>query len=346
MKSMIQGYRHRPGEHCGSTVMRNMLLHHCGLDISEPLTFGLGSGIECIYLSSPRMNPEVTVFGRSATLEQDLAEALGIDYVEDPESDDAKAWEDVRREIIEGRPAVICADIFYMDHREYAVHFPFNRFALVGFDDEVAKAYIHDRENLDPQAVSYPALAASRNPPEYPIFNQWGRFETGSVRRSLEEACLRALKKTALRMTGADDHQKRHFAGLGEEGDGKVQTGLDALKELREDVPSWREKKDPTWIASYVSRTLEVFGSGGGNFRRLYAAFLTEARAMQPDVVDRELPILTGRSADLWTALSQSLNGIAKGEDGGSWNTAVGLIDQIGVVENDIFHSLREKLPD
>ena len=31
-------------------------------------------------------------------------------------------------------------------------------------DDEIAKAYIHDRTSLDPQAVSYDALAASRNP--------------------------------------------------------------------------------------------------------------------------------------------------------------------------------------
>ena len=77
MKSMISGYRHRPGEHCGSTVMRNMLLHYCDLDISEPLTFGLGSGIECIYLSSEQIDPEAVVFGRSATLEQDLSDRVG-----------------------------------------------------------------------------------------------------------------------------------------------------------------------------------------------------------------------------------------------------------------------------
>jgi hypothetical protein len=326
--------------------MRNMLLHHCGLDISEALTFGLGSGIECIYLSSPLMNPEAVIFGRSATLEQDLSEALGMDYVEEPEPDDDRAWEDVRREIVEGRPAVVCADIFYMDHREYGVHFPFNRFAVVGFDDENATAYIHDRTNLDLQAVSYRALAASRNPPEYPIFNQWGRFKTGSMRRSPEEACLLALQKTARRMTGADDHQKRLLSGMGEDGDGKVETGLEALKGLREDLPRWREKEDAGWIASYVSRTIEVFGSGGGNFRRLYGAFLMEASDMHPDVVDHELPALTGRSADLWTSLSQSLRSIAEREDEESWNTAVGLIDQIAVLENDIFHSLLAKLPD
>jgi hypothetical protein len=346
MKSMISGYRHRPGDHCGSTVMRNMLLHCCGLDISEPLTFGLGSGIECIYLSSPQIDPETVVFGRSATLEQDLSENLGLDYAERPEGDDDVAWADVRREIIEGRPAVICSDIFYMDHRDFKVHFPFNRYALVGFDDDIEKAYIHDRTNLDPQLVSYRALALSRNPPEYPIHNLWGRFESGAIRRSLEDACLQALRKTARRMTGADDYQRQVVLALGEAGAGQGETGLAGLALLREDLPSWRDKRDPAWLASYVSRTIEVFGNGGGNFRRMYAAFLTEARAMLPHLVGPRLPDLARRSADLWTSLSQSLERIARQQDEAAWDSAASLADRILAVETDLFHAMLEKLPD
>jgi len=346
MKSMISGYRHRPGQHCGSTAMRNMLLHYCDLDISETLTFGLGSGIECIYLSSPRITPEVVVFGRSVTLEQDLSEALGMDYVEEPEANDEKAWDAVRREVVEGRPTVICADSFYMDHRDFKVHFPFNRFALVGFDDDIEKVYIHDRNNLDPLLVSYRALAMSRNPPEYPIFNLWGRFKIRSLRSSLEEACRQALKKAARRMTGADDCQKKAVLALAENGIGRGETGLAALKMFRDDLPSWRQKEDPAWLASYVSRTIEIFGNGGGNFRRMYAAFLAEAGEMLPDLVDPGLPRLAERSADLWTALSQRLDKIAKQEDEESWSASVSLIDQILAVETDLFHSLLEKFPE
>jgi hypothetical protein len=252
----------------------------------------------------------------------------------------------VRREVIEGRPAVICADIFYMDHREFKVHFPFNRFALVGFDDDIEKAYIHDRHTLEPQRVSYSALASSRNPPEYPIYNTWGRFESRSVRNSLEQACRRALEKAARRMTGADDHQKKALLALGGDAIGHADTGLAGLKLFRDDLPNWRQKQDPAWIASYVSRTIEVFGTGGGSFRRMYSAFLAEARAMLPDLVDPGLPLLATRSADLWTALSQSLGKIAKQEDEESWSTSVGLIDQILTLETDLFHSLLERFPD
>jgi hypothetical protein len=346
MKSMISGYRHRPGEHCGSTALRNMLLHYCGLDLSEALTFGLGSGIDSIYLHGPDGDPEVVIFGRRATLESDLSEALGIDYVEEPEFDDERAWEKVRREIMEGMPTVICADTYYLDYRRFRVHFPFNRFVLVGFDDEKRQVHIHDRVNASPQPVSYEGLALARNPSQYPIYNLWGRFRSGSVRRTIEQACLLALKKAARRMTGQDDAQKKLILPWAEGKEAEGAAGLDGLKMFQEQLPTWRDKDNANSILSYASRTIEKFGSGGGNFRRLYAAFLEEARVMLPDVVDERLPALATRSADLWTSLSERLSRIEEEGDEGSWEASVDLIGQIIGVETDLFDSLLEKLPD
>ena len=39
----VPGYRHIPGNHCGSTALRNLLCHH-GTPVSEELAFGLGAG--------------------------------------------------------------------------------------------------------------------------------------------------------------------------------------------------------------------------------------------------------------------------------------------------------------
>ena len=51
MKIQITDYEHRPGENCGSTALRNMLLYYCGLDISEALTFGWDQALNH-YISS------------------------------------------------------------------------------------------------------------------------------------------------------------------------------------------------------------------------------------------------------------------------------------------------------
>jgi hypothetical protein len=44
---MAPGFRHRPGNHCGSTALRNVLAYH-GIELSEEMAFGLGAGA-CFY---------------------------------------------------------------------------------------------------------------------------------------------------------------------------------------------------------------------------------------------------------------------------------------------------------
>ena len=174
---MIRGYRNRPGEHCGSTAMRNLIHHYCGLDLSEAVIFGLGSGIDFLLVEAHGHEPGVLVFGRSATLEPDVAAALGIDYRERVESDDDRAWEQVREEVARGRPTMLSGDAYYLDYRDFKVHFPAHRFVLLGFDDDRQVAFVAGRLDPEPQACSYGALRLSRNPPDFiSTQNLWGRF--------------------------------------------------------------------------------------------------------------------------------------------------------------------------
>jgi hypothetical protein len=121
---LIESFRIFPGEHCGSVAMRGLLNHYCGLELPEPAVFGLGAGIECCYLESPAMQPAVSVFGRTLSLEADLGQILQVDYREQPEADDEQAWQVVREEVLAGRPTMLSGDILYLDYREYKVHFP------------------------------------------------------------------------------------------------------------------------------------------------------------------------------------------------------------------------------
>ena len=43
-RTMVSGYRHLPGNHCGSTALRN-LLDFSGIRISEEMALGLGAGV-------------------------------------------------------------------------------------------------------------------------------------------------------------------------------------------------------------------------------------------------------------------------------------------------------------
>ncbi|MCG8590329.1 MAG: BtrH N-terminal domain-containing protein [Proteobacteria bacterium] len=332
MKTLIDGYRNFPGEHCGSVAMRGLLNHYCQLELPEEVVFGLGAGLGCMFVSMPGADPEAVVFGRTATMEVDLAASLGVDYREEPDPDDTNAWEAVRQEVLAGRPTMLTGDIFYLDYREFKVHFPGHRFVLVGFDDDKQEAYIADRIREEPEACSYQAVAKSRNPPDgMSTQNLWGRFGDGAVQNDLIAACRHAIGLCARRMLG--EEKSGDFDGAS-----SAVSGVDGIRALAAAIPTWRESDDASSLARYNASCIEKFGNGGGNFRRLYAGFLTWARERDATRVPADAASLAWQAADAWTGLSQRLAAAAEGED--VWQQAARTATDIVRLEQRLFEKL------
>jgi hypothetical protein len=341
MKTLIEGYRNHPGEHCGSVAMRSLLEHYCGLELPEDVVFGLGAGAATVYMELPGNQPSAMVAGRTLSMEMDLAHSLGLDYEEKPEPDDAKAWQDVREEVLVGRPTMLSGDIFYLDYREYKVHFPGHRFVLLGFDDEREVVQIADRINVEPETCSYGALFRSRNPPEgLSTQNLWGRFGSGEMRNDLPTANRIALETCAKRMLGdgVDDS-----GGFGDDAGGTSSVGVAALRRFADELPNWREREDATFLASYNGSVIEKFGNGGGNFRRLYAGYLEWARELDAACVPEEVPALAVQSADGWTAIAKLLWAAGDGED--TWKQAAEQATALADLEQRLFERIAEALP-
>jgi hypothetical protein len=339
---MIHDYKSRPGEHCGSTAMRNLIHHYCGLDLSEPAIFGLGSGIDFLMLESDAYQPAILILGRGASLETDVASALEIDYREQPEADDDEAWERVRHEVLEGRPTMLSGDSFYLDHRDFRAHFPSHRFVLLGFDDAVEKAFVADRLDPEPQACSYGGLRLSRNPPDFLSFhNLWGKFHDTRARRPIQEAIPAAIAESARRMLGGEAAGAT-ASGILTDSTLRVSRGLAGLASFAERLPEWRDREDLELLAAYASRCIERYGTGGGNFRVLYAAFLQEARAVVPERVDAEAPELAARSAERWTELSQHFRDLGQSRSRDASERCSRSLSEILGLETRLFESLAE----
>lgn len=305
---LIESYRNLPGEHCGSTAMRNLLLHYCDLDLTEGEVFGLGSGIDFVLLENKLYQPGVMLFGRGATMEADVADALGVDYREEVEADNTAAWEVVREEVLAGRPTMLSGDALYLDYRDFKVHFPAHRFVLLGFDDDAQIAYVADRIVPETQACSYAALAKSRNPPDFiSTFNLWGKFQSGRVTRTIEEAMRIAIARTARRMLG-DTSATSSSPAEPLSAERLVQSnGVLGLETFARQLPHWAVRDDFPRIARYGSACIEAFGTGGGNFRNLYSQFLESAHRRLPDMVRSSEMDAMRRSAVAWTELSRQL---------------------------------------
>jgi hypothetical protein len=336
---LIENFRIFPGEHCGSVAMRGLLNHYCGLELPEPAVFGLGAGIECCYLESPAMQPAVTVFGRTLSLEADLGEVLQVDYREQSEADDGHAWQVVRAEVLAGRPTMLSGDILYLDYREYKVHFPGHRFVLLGFDDDIEKAFIADRIRPEPELCSYDALKMSRNPPEgLSTHNLWGRFHGTEVGRSLRDAAAVAIERAAKRMLGLDGEVPGP-EGLGT--DTRAVTGVAGIEHFAAELPAWATRPDVLALASFNAACIEKFGNGGGNFRRLYSGFLQWARSLDAKLVPEEAPSLAIEAADGWTAASNCLYRVGREGPRPEWlDEAAGQMQRVAVTERRLFEGL------
>jgi hypothetical protein len=232
---------------------------------------------------------------------------------------------------------MLSGDDFYLDYQERKVHFPAHRFVLLGFDDEKQVVYVTDQGIPEPQACSYGGLRKSRNPPGFfSTYNLWGRFEDTAIRHSLEEACARAIDKAARRMLGRAAAEGPALPDPAM----RVTQGLAALEVFAKQLELWPHREDCEGLASYTSQCFEKWGSGGGNFRNLYAAFLREARELAPALVDAEAPVLASRAAQQWTVLSSHLWELGQTRSADALAGCRRALDELRGLETQLFERL------
>ena len=342
VRKLIEGYRNIPAEHCGSGAMRNLLYHYSGLDLAESVVFGLGAGLDAIYFPAEWENPPYMLFGRSVTMEQDLAAHLGLDYREQAEPDNQAAWEAVKREVLAGRPVMLSGDIFYLDYREFKIHFPSHRFVLLGFDEAQQEVYLADRTRSEIETCSMAALAMSRNPPVgISTQNLWGKFSATTLRHSLPQAVELAIETACARMLGNDHSQRDLIASMLPKTPAFLQSGVAGIRLLAEQFGEWQYRENALAHLRYLDAVIVKFGTGGALFRNLYGGFLYWAQSLRPDLVDDHALALIGRSQSLWNQLVEQLAGLQQAADNPSlWLAGSRPLSDIYDAEAQLFEGL------
>jgi butirosin biosynthesis protein H-like/uncharacterized protein DUF4872 len=288
---MIPGYRHVPGNHCGSTALRN-LLTFAGLEITEEMAFGLGAGACFYFVPMDGQSPSRFTNGRTSRLEEQFAELTGaaieLRTFESPE----ESWEAARASVAAGRPALLLSDLYYLDHYGRSAHFPGHAVVLAGFDSDVA--YLSDTGFEELQTTSLDSLAEARHA-QHPVFPLAGHMFTVGDLDGFEPAAAipAAVEMCAKRMIEPQ---------LGE------YEGLPGLRRFAAEVGRWPEVVDDwQWCARFNYQVIERRGTGGGNFRLMYSRFLEEAGYGEAQ--------LASEAAVHWTALAMTLKEASERED-------------------------------
>jgi hypothetical protein len=266
---MVPGYRHLAGNHCGSTALRNLLAFH-GRSYSEEMVFGLGAGACFYYVKLDDSSPSRFTNGRVSRLEEQFLELTEAPIDLYTGEDRERSWEAARAVVDSGRPAILLTDLYYLDHYGRSAHFPGHAVVLAGYDDELA--YLSDTAFEDLQTTRLENLAEARHGdyPVFPLAGQMLHVPGAEPLPDLRSAAPRAVARAARQMIDPP---------LGE------YEGLPALRRFAAEVAHWpREIDDWQWCARFNYQVIERRGTGGGNFRRLYAGFLAEAAADHPQL--------------------------------------------------------------
>jgi hypothetical protein len=280
----VPGYTHRPGNHCGSTALRNLLAFH-GLECSEELVFGLGAGVCFYYVVLDGQSPSRFTNGRTARLEQQFVELTGAPLRLETRDDPDESWALARAVVDSGRPALLLTDLYHLDHYGRSAHFPGHAVVLAGYDDD--QAYLSDTgfEELQTTTLANLALARHEQHPAQPLAGELFHVPPGSEFADLRSAVPLAIERAVRNM---DEPELGEFQGL------------PALRRFADEVGEWpRDAEDWQWCARFGYQVIERRGTGGGNFRGMYARFLDE--------VGYQEAALAAEPAERWTDLAGSL---------------------------------------
>jgi hypothetical protein len=289
--TMVPGYRHAPGNHCGSTALRNLFGFH-GLEMSEEMALGLGAGISFYYVVLHDSSPSRFTNGRTGRLEEQFVELTGAPLTLNTFDDPGHGWQAAAATVDSGRPAILITDLYYLDHYGKSAHFPGHAVVLAGYDSRVA--YLSDTAFEELQTTRLESLARARHG-RHPIFPLDGHMFTvpeGAGVGDLSAAAPTAVLRCARAMLEPElgDFQ-----------------GLPALRRFAAEVGDWPDGVDDwRWCARFLYQVIERRGTGGGNFRLMYSRFLAEAGYAEAG--------LAAEAAAAWTALAAAAQAASEPE--------------------------------
>lgn len=285
------------GLHCETTAT-GTLLKHIGIELSEPMLFGLGEGLSFIYWKMKTMDfPFLGGRIKTDLLTQHICKNLGLELNVHETSSKVKAWQAVRQLLDEGQPVGLKLDAYYLEYFTKPFHFAGHYVAIYGYDDE--HAYLVDtRQQGGSVKTSLASLVLARA--EKGPMSSKNLYYT--IAGNMENVDLKEVLIAAM-VNNAKQYLAPPINNISYKG----------ILKTSEEVMNWFKTSQVIESEFKMAASLmEKAGTGGALFRNLYRDFIKESYDLlgieQLAVVHHEFVQI----ALLWTSLSELFSQIAE----------------------------------
>ncbi|MFC6097567.1 BtrH N-terminal domain-containing protein [Flavobacterium qiangtangense] len=311
-------FKHHQSAHCENGVASN-LLKDKGINISEPMVFGIGSGLFFVYLPFIKVNhaPVVSYRPLPGMIFNKLAKRLGIKIKRIKFSSEASANKALEENLKNNIPTGLQVGVYNLTYfpDEYRFHFNAHNLVVYGKNDGqylISDPVMEHVTTLSEDELNKVRFAkgafAPRGQMYYPIHIP--------VEINYEKAIITAIKDTCRNMLAPIPI-----------------VGVKGIKFVSRQIRKWPvkhgNKKANHYLAQLV-RMQEEIGTGGGGFRFIYAAFLQEASVRLKNEELRKLATEMTEIGDLWRDFAVQASRVYKNRS----------------AQNDVYNMLADNLLD
>lgn len=288
------------GQHCETTAT-GTLLQQIGINLSEPMLFGLGEGLGFIYWNMKTMDsPFIGGRIKPDLLTRNIARNLNLELTVKETSSPQKAWTQVKDLLDSGQTVGLKLDCYHLEYFSNPFHFAGHYAAIYGYDDQ--NAFLVDtRQQGGLVQTSLESLAKARAE-KGPMASKNLYY---TLQKTDQEYDLKKVISAAIR-NNATEYLNPPITNVAYKGILKTST----------EIGKWfRTSKDIEGEFKLSAMMMERAGTGGALFRNLYRDFLKESHELL-----KFAPLKTGYEAfteiaELWTSVSHLFEKVSQTQD-------------------------------
>ncbi len=334
MDKILLPYNHLQTAHCENGVATGLLKHHGLGFMTEPLMFGLGSGIFYIHIPFLMINngPAISYRSMPGWIFSRASKLLGVKVNRRKFNSEKDAIEYLDNQIKLGNPVGCQVGVYNLPYFPSEYRFHFNAHNIVVYGKENGNYLVSDPVMETVTTLTEEDMLKVRFA-KGPLAPKGHVYYPENVKQVSKEkiqiAIQKAMKRSAFDMLNIP---------------GPI-CGVDGINYTAKQIRKWRDKLGPKKAGLYLGqivRMQEEIGTGGGGFRFLYAAFLEQAYGYIPNDALLKLSDEFTKAGDLWRASAINMGRIYKGRlnDQKDYDQSADMLDEIAAIERQAFKNI------
>lgn len=336
MDNIIKPYQHIQTAHCENGVATGLLKHH-GLDfMTEPLMFGLGSGIFYIHIPFLLVNggPAISYRSMPGLIFSRASKLLGVKVNRKKFNNEKEAYDYLNQQIKLGNPVGCQVGVYNLPYFPAEYRFHFNAHNLVVYGKENGLYLVSDPVMETVTMLTEEDMVKVRFA-KGPLAPKGQVYYPENVKQVSKEQLQKAIYKTISRTAFEMIYIPGPIAGV------------DGINYTARQIRKWRDKLGPRKAGLYMGqivRMQEEIGTGGGGFRFLYAAFLEQAAEITGNQKLLTISDEFTKAGDLWRSSAINMGRIFKGRlnEQKDFLESADMLDNIAAIEKAAFKELRK----